>query len=194
MTKTDNCENVDAGTLHTGGVTWHVEFSTRSHYFTARAEGFSETKARDWDTLTDNCKVKVSQSKTPVEVRFAELRSTHTRVPVTEGITGSKGTYYNSYSIHTATATGIHAGNGNVLVLTDDGTRTQVESVYTSPSTHFLPPDKATGDRLAEVSTQISLLQAERNRILERLKFPKGSLRNQVFHEVVKARKAKGDG
>lgn len=182
----DDRQMIDAGTLHVGGVTWQVEFSTRIHSFTATAEGFSASNAKDWDTLADICKVKVSQSKTPVEVRFAYLKGSYAPVPGAD--TRKAGAYYSTYTVEEATATGIHSGNGKVLVRYDDGTRKQVESNYAN--THFLPPGKGTGERLADIATQASMLQAERDRILEGLKFPEGSLKNQVHREVEEARKA----
>jgi hypothetical protein len=101
------------------------------------------------------------------------------------------GQVYQEYRVVKGTATGIHAATGKVLYRDWAGAAKQTDSYSAS---QWRVPDEQTAARLAEISTSISLLTADKKTIIETLRFPQGNLKEEVRKAIEEARKANGTG
>jgi hypothetical protein len=173
-------EEIKMPDLVTGDVTWQVMFETSLHRFTGRASGFSEAHGASWDDLAETAKVMASRAKTKVSVPYAYIGWDGGREQLRPGPPyGDRRAV-----IRTGTATGIHAANGNLLIVPAGGRPAQLDRYAHE---HFMPPTVEDGLRMTELTGAIRDMKRELDELTGRYAFD-GGLRSQVQREIEKAR------
>lgn len=145
--------------LKTGAVTWTVTVSPQGQFY-ADAPGMTQCTAGSYEALAEVCKVRASRARVKVSIPYAHL---------------------NSGRYSEGTATGIHGGNGNILV-SENGKMHQVDSWTRSYCQPFSDADR---DRWTEVCAQAQALDKERKEIERRYAFPGGF--EKAVKDAVKA-------
>jgi hypothetical protein len=157
----------DLEPLKTGAVTWTVTVDGKGRFY-ADAPGFNQLTAKSYSELGDVCKVRASQARAKVAVPYNHFAWNDNGEQVMErGI-----------------ATGLHAGNGKVLLRTDDGKTYQAQGYVND---YFTPMVRADADRMLAILREVQVLEDERRAILSRYKFEDGSLKQAVSQAVADA-------
>lgn len=92
------------GTFKTGNTTWRVHVEDKR--FVAYADGFSTATGDTWEAMENSAKVQASKAKIKVSIPYVQLDST----PLSA-----------EQRFERRTATGLHAGSGNVLYTDESG-------------------------------------------------------------------------
>jgi hypothetical protein len=151
--------------IKTGPIEWGVTVG-QDGYFYAKAVGVTlpEPSAETYAGLEEKCKRLALKHKVKVEVPYMRFaRSTSSGFHIVHGI-----------------ATGIHGGNGKILVREGealaDGNIVFHSADPITPYSHdvYPPLDEGDAKRVVDINNQLLELQKERNAILARYSWKRG--------------------
>lgn len=92
------------GTFKTGNTTWRVHVENKQ--FAAYADGFSKATGDTWKAMENSAKVQASKAKIKVSIPYVQLDRDRLTTYVV---------------LVRRTATGLHAGSGNILYTDESG-------------------------------------------------------------------------
>lgn len=142
-------------TFKTGNTTWHV--NVRNHRFYATAPGFTEVSGVSWDEMESRAKVAASKAKVKVSVPYV-----YTTVKGPD----------RKFVFVRRTATGIHAGSGNVLYTDAHGSG---QETYGYSSSGFMEPFSGEdGPAYLDLLAQRAALDNRISEIEKRYRFESG--------------------
>jgi hypothetical protein len=136
--------SVDVGEFSTVNVKWKVVL-TSSHRFRATAPGFPDVNGASWDDVENHAKVLASKARIKVDVPFVTVEW--------RGFGGNRHLEFQRQH-----ATGLHAGNGNILVINQYGRPDQLSRDYGA----LKPMDDEDGGRYLLLAESINRLTKEK--------------------------------
>lgn len=155
------------GTFKTGNTAWTVY--VQNHSFKAVAPGFTEVWGDSWDEMEGRAKVAASKAKVKVAVPY-----------VLVSWTGS-GENRKPVFVH-RTATGLHAGSGNVLYTDGSGSG---QETYSIGRRGFLRPfEHDDAARYLDLLAQRTALENQMSELEHKYRFESGGLKSAVEQAI----------
>lgn len=156
------------GTFKTGNITWKVY--VKHHGFAAVAPGFADVYGDSWDEMESRAKVAASKAKVKVDVPY-----------VVQSWAGNAHT--GRAVLDKRTATGLHAGSGNVLYKDDRGGSGQETSGY-GRSGFLKPFSREDESAYLDLVTKRRDLDNQIAELERKYRFPSGGLKTAVEQAI----------